>query len=114
MSLERNDEAIKLTVEFPKEKGISLCFGTEFSARAVAKIGGNVIVMMGAQVLATITYIEEFDPGFTLEGYEKRAKNHAQEIIEKIFNVRQKNAALSHAAENSASPVFHGVVKACQ
>ncbi|MDI8906415.1 hypothetical protein MJL69_25635, partial [Salmonella enterica subsp. enterica serovar Lubbock] len=46
------------------------------------------------ETLATIQYSEDLTPELTLEGYNQRAKEHAEKMVSKIFEAAQKQAAL--------------------
>ncbi|ENF6040727.1 hypothetical protein ABRV10_002740 [Citrobacter amalonaticus] len=77
----------------------------------IQRIGSNVSVNIGSKTLANIPYSEELTTDFTLEGYNQRAKEHAQNVVVKIIEAAQKQTAfdsnasaiLDNATQNSLS-----------
>lgn len=94
MTLEQRVEALEFKVEFPEKNGISFTMNKDLSMKAIQRIGSNVSVNIGKETLATIQYSEDLTPELTLEGYNQRAKEHAEKMVSKIFEAAQKQAAL--------------------
>lgn len=59
----------------------------------IQNIGSNVSVIIGSRTLANIPYSEELTTDFTLEGYNQRAKEHAQNVVAKIIEAATNQAA---------------------
>lgn len=93
MTLEQRVEGIEFKVGFPKENGVRIAFGENLSMSSTQRIGSNVSVKIGKETLATIQYSEDLAPDFTLEGYNQRAKEHAQNVVVNIIEAAQKQAA---------------------
>lgn len=102
MSLDDNDSCrvtpLEYRVEFPTPKGFglrvkggNLAHGLTMSS--IENIGGDVGINMGDEILATVSYREALTPDFTLDGYEQRAKKHAQGVIDKIIKAALQQAA---------------------
>ncbi|EOA3861948.1 hypothetical protein ACH07J_002417 [Salmonella enterica] len=111
MTLEQRVEGIEFKVGFPKENGVSISFGENMTMSSAQRIGSNVSVKIGKETLATIQYSEDLTPELTLEKYNQRAKEHAQNIVSKIIETAQNqaafdsnvNAALDNAKQNLIS-----------
>ena len=102
MSLDDNDSCritpLEYCVEFPTPKGFGLRVkGGNATHRltmsSIENIGGDVAITMGDEILATVSYREALAPDFTLNGYEQRAKKHAQCVIDKIVKASLQQAA---------------------
>lgn len=102
MSLDDNDSCrvtpLDYRVEFPTPKGFGLKVGGDNLAHgltmsSIENIGGDVAINMGGEILATVPYREALAPDFTMDGYEQRAKKHAQCVIDKIVKAALQQAA---------------------
>lgn len=102
MSLDNNDSCrvtpLEYSVEFPCQKGFGLkveggnvAFGLAMCS--IENIGGDVSINMEGETLAMVSYREVLAPDFTLDGYEQRAKKHAQCVINKIAKTALQQAA---------------------
>lgn len=114
MTLEQRVEALDFNVEFPGKNGLSLTKREGLAMECKQRIGSNVSVKIGKENVATIQYNEDLTPEFTLEGYNRRAQEHAQNVIAKIIEAAPNQAALINDGENRASPIFRGVITASQ
>lgn len=111
MTLEQRVEALEFKVEFPEKNGISFTINKDLAMKAIQRIGSNVSVNIDSEMLANIPYSEELTPELTLEGYNQRAKKHAQNVVAKIIETAQNqaafdsnvNAALDNAKQNLIS-----------
>lgn len=111
MTLEQRVEPLEFTVGFQKENGVRISFGENLRMSSTQRIGSNVSVKIGKETLATIQYSEDLTPELTLEGYNQRAKEHAEKMVSKIFEAAQNqaafdsnvNAALDNAKQNLIS-----------
>ena len=93
MTLEQRVEALEFKVEFPEKKGLSFTMNKDLAMKFIQRIGSNVSLNIGSKTLANIPYSEELTTDFTLEGYNQRAKEHAQNVVVKIIEAAQKQAA---------------------
>lgn len=100
MTLEQQVESLEFKVGFPKENGVSISFGENLTMSSTQRIGSNVLVKIGKENVATIQYSEDLTPELTLEGYSQRAKNHAQNVVAKIIEATQKQAAYKMSITN--------------
>ncbi|EPB0513831.1 hypothetical protein ACRABS_004183 [Salmonella enterica subsp. enterica] len=94
MTLEQRVEPLEFKVGFPEENGVIISFGENLRMSSTQRIGSNVSVKIGKETLATIQYSEDLTPELTLEKYNQRAKEHAQNIVSKIIEATQKQAAI--------------------
>ncbi|WP_233459406.1 hypothetical protein [Citrobacter sedlakii] len=95
MTLEQRVESLEFKVGFPKENGVRISFGENITMSSTQRIGSSVSVKIGKENVATLQYSEDLTPELTLEGYNQRAKEHAQNVVAKIIEATRK-----HAAEN--------------
>ena len=95
MDLEQRVELLEFKVGFPKENSVRISFDEKMSMFSTQCIGSNVSVKIGKTTVATIQYSEDFTPELTLEGYNQRAKEHAQNVVAKITEAAQEKAAES-------------------
>ena len=102
MSLDDNDSCrimpLEYCVEFPTPKGFGLIvkggnLAHGLTMSSIENIGGDVAINMGDEILATVSYREALAPDFTMDGYEQRAKKHAQCVIDKIVKAALQQAA---------------------
>lgn len=93
MTLEQRVEALEFKVEFPEKKGMDFTMDKDLSMVFIQNIGSNVSVTIGSKTLANIPYSEELTTDFTLEGYNQRAKGHAQNVVSTIIEAAQNKAA---------------------
>lgn len=93
MDLEQRVEVLEFKVDFPEKNGLSFSMGKNLAMKFLQRIGSNVSVNIGSKTLANIPYSEELTPEFVLDGYNQRAKEHAQNVIEKIIEAAQTQAA---------------------
>lgn len=93
MTLEQRVESLEFKVGFPKENGVSISFGENLAMSSTQRIGSNVSVKIGKATVATIQYSEDLTPELTLEGYNQRAKGHAQNVVAKIIEAAPEQAA---------------------
>lgn len=100
MTLEQRVEALEFKVEFPEKKGMGFTMDKDLSMVFIQNIGSNVSVTIGSKTLATIQYSEDLTPELTLEGYSQRAKEHAQNVVAKIIEATQKQAAYKMSITN--------------
>ncbi|EAA7225684.1 hypothetical protein QY24_15495 [Salmonella enterica subsp. enterica] len=59
----------------------------------IQRIGSKVSVKIGKENVATIQYSEDLAPDFTLEGYNQRAKEYAQNVVVKIIEAARIQTA---------------------
>lgn len=95
MDLEQRVESLEFKVGFPKEKGVRISFGENLTMSSTQRIGSNVSVKIGKATVATIQYSEDLTPELTLEGYNQRAKGHAQNVAAQIIKAAQNPTAFS-------------------
>ncbi|BEJ33053.1 hypothetical protein ACTM7X_08015 [Citrobacter braakii] len=93
MTLERQVESLEFKVGFPKENGVRISLGENLTMSSTQRIGSNVSVKIGKATVATIQYSEDLTPELTLEGYNQRAKEHAQNVVAKIIEAATNQAA---------------------
>ncbi|HIH5000888.1 hypothetical protein [Citrobacter sp. 50677481] len=93
MTLEQRVEALEFKVGFPEENGVRISFGENLRMSSTQRIGSNVSVKISKETLATIQYSEDLTPELTLEEYNQRAKEHAQNVLSKIIEATRKQAA---------------------
>ncbi|WP_410698330.1 hypothetical protein [Citrobacter freundii] len=93
MTLEQRVEALEFKVEFPEKKGMGFTMDKDLSMVFIQNIGSNVSVTIGSKTLANIPYSEELTTDFTLEGYNQRAKLHAEKMVAKIIDANQSQTA---------------------
>ncbi|WP_275212069.1 hypothetical protein, partial [Citrobacter freundii] len=93
MTLERQVESLEFKVGFPKENGVRISLGENLMMSSTQRIGSNVSVKIGKATVATIQYSEDLTPELTLEGYNQRAKEHAQNVVAKIIEAATNQAA---------------------
>lgn len=93
MTLEQQVESLEFKVGFPKENGVRISFGENLAMSSTQRIGSHVSVKIGKENVATIQYSEDLMPELTLEGYNQRAKEHAQNIVAKIIEAATNQAA---------------------
>lgn len=93
MTLEQRVEPLEFKVGFPEVNGVRIYFGENLRVLSTQRIGSNVSVKIGKETLATIQYSEDLTPELTLEKYNQRAKEHAQNIVSKIIETAQNQAA---------------------
>lgn len=93
MTLEQRVEALEFKVEFPEKNGLNFTMGKGLAMKFLQRIGSNVSVKIGSETLANIPYSEELTPEFALNGYNQRAKEHAQNVVAKIIEAAQNQAA---------------------
>ncbi|EOI1399019.1 hypothetical protein ACMGOC_004537 [Citrobacter freundii] len=93
MTLEQQVEPLEFKVGFPKENGVRISFGENLTMSSTQRIGSNVSVKIGKENVATIQYSEDLTPELTLEGYNQRAKEHAQNVVAKIIEAATNQAA---------------------
>lgn len=111
MTLEQRVEAFEFKVGFPKENRIRISFGENLTMSSTQRIGSNVSVNIDKATVVTIQYSEDLTPELTLEGYNQRAKEHAQNVVVNIIEAAQNqaafdsnvNAALDNAKQNLIS-----------
>lgn len=111
MTLEQRVEALEFKVEFPEKKGMGFTMDKDLSMVFIQNIGSNVSVTIDSKTLANIPYSEELTTDFTLEGYNQRAKFHANNVVVNIIEAAQNqaafdsnvNAALDNAKQNLIS-----------
>ncbi|EKY3885702.1 hypothetical protein RCI39_002852 [Enterobacter hormaechei] len=89
---------ISYEVEFPTQKSFSLKINGYSSAegldcKTVEAIGGDVKVQLDKKNMLTVPYREDITPDFTLEGYKLRAVSHAENVIAKLVEAAQEQAA---------------------
>lgn len=89
---------ISYEAEFPTQKSISLKINGYSSAegldcRTIEAIGGDVNVRLEKKTLLMVPYHEDITPNFTLEGYKLRAVSHAANVIAKLLEAAQEQAA---------------------
>ena len=96
MTLEQRVEALEFRVEFPEKKGMGFTMSKDLAMVFIQNIGSNVSVIIGSKTLTNIPYSEELITDFTLEGYNQRAKEHAQNVVSKIIEAAQVQTAKSH------------------
>lgn len=92
---------ISYEVEFPTQKIFSLKINSSPSVeglgfKTIEAIGGDVKVQIDKKTLLAVPYREDVLTDFTLEGYNQRAKGHAQAVISKLVDAAQVQAAKSH------------------
>ncbi|WP_312657241.1 hypothetical protein [Kluyvera ascorbata] len=112
MTLEQRVEVLEFKVEFPEKNGAGFTMNKDLAMKFIQYIGSNVSVNIGSKTLANIPYSEELTPHFTLEGYKLRAKEYAENVVAKIMDAAQKQAALIHDKEIDNAPNFSGVLTA--
>lgn len=108
MTLERQVESLEFKVGFLKENGVRISFDENLAMSSTQRIGSNVSVKIGKENVATIQYSEDLTPELTLEGYNQRAKEHAQNVVVNIIEAARNqaafnsnvNAALDNAKQN--------------
>ncbi|MDM3243720.1 hypothetical protein [Citrobacter sp. Cf081] len=100
MTLEQRVESLEFKVGFPKENGVRISFGENLAMSSTQRIGSNVSVKIGKATVVTIQYSEDLTPELTLEGYSQRAKEHAQNVVAKIIEATQKQAAYKMSITN--------------
>ncbi|MCW6838044.1 hypothetical protein [Salmonella enterica] len=98
MTLEKQVEALEFRVEFPEKKGMGFTMSKDLAMVFIQNIGSNVSVTIGSRTLANIPYSEELTTDFTLEGYNQRAKEHAQNVVMKIIEAAPEQAAKYESA----------------
>lgn len=98
MTLEQQVEALEFKVEFPEKNGLSVTMNKDLAMKFIQRIGSNVSVNIGSKTLANIPYSEELITDFTLERYNQRAKEHANQVIVKIINAAKNQAAVKEVA----------------
>lgn len=94
MDLEQQVDALEFRVEFPEKKGMGFTMSKDLSMVFIQNIGSNVSVKIGKENVATIQYSEDLTPELTLEGYNQRAKEHAQNVVAKITEAAKDQAAI--------------------
>ncbi|EPM3636745.1 hypothetical protein ACTLMW_000497 [Enterobacter roggenkampii] len=92
---------ISYEVEFPTQKSFSLNIGgysaeEGLNCRTTEAIGGEVKVRLEKKTLLMVPYREDITPDFTLEGYKLRAVSHAENVIAKLVEAAQVQAAKSY------------------
>ncbi|WP_231130616.1 hypothetical protein [Citrobacter europaeus] len=95
MTLEQRVESLEFKVGFPKENGVRISFGENLAMSSTQCIGSDVSVKIGKATVATIQYSEDLTPELTLEGYNQRAKGHAQNVAAQIIKAAQNPTAFS-------------------
>ncbi|ENK2790166.1 hypothetical protein AB1P82_004854, partial [Salmonella enterica subsp. enterica serovar Senftenberg] len=93
MTLEQQIEALEFKVEFPEKNGLSFTMGKDLAMEFIQRIGSKVSVKIGKENVATIQYSEDLAPDFTLEGYNQRAKEYAQNVVVKIIEAARIQTA---------------------
>ncbi|HAT7663987.1 TPA: hypothetical protein JAX26_004350 [Enterobacter hormaechei subsp. steigerwaltii] len=89
---------ISYEVEFPTQKSVGFKINGYSSAegldcKTVEAIGGDVKVQLDKKNMLTVPYREDITPDFTLEGYKLRAVSHAENVIAKLVEAAQEQAA---------------------
>lgn len=98
MKLEQQVESLEFKVGFPNENGVRISFDENLAMSSTQRIGSNVSVKIGKATVATIQYSEDLTPELTLEGYNQRAKGHAQNVVAKIIEAAPEKAAKYESA----------------
>ncbi|HGY1777099.1 TPA: hypothetical protein ACNVM6_001006 [Citrobacter amalonaticus] len=93
MILEQRVESLEFKVGFPKENGVRISFGENITMSSTHRIGSSVSVKIGKENVAAIQYSEDLTPELTLEGYNQRAKEHAQNVVSMIIEAAKNQAA---------------------
>ena len=96
MTVEQRVETLEFKVEFPEKNGSGFTMNKDLAMKFIQRISSNVSVEIGSKVLANIPYSEELAPEFTLEGYNQRAKIHAENIVAQIIKAAQNQTAKSY------------------
>ncbi|MGS3345227.1 hypothetical protein [Citrobacter amalonaticus] len=93
MTLEQRVEALEFKVEFPEKNGLSFTMNKDLAMKFIQRIGSSVSVKIGKENVAAIQYSEDLTPELTLEGYNQRAKEHAQNVVSMIIEAAKNQAA---------------------
>lgn len=96
---------ISYEVEFPTQKSFSLKINAYSSAegldcKTIEAIGGDVKVQIDEKTFLSVAYREDISPDFTLEGYKKRAKTHAELVVSKLIEAAEAQAASDSIANS--------------